>query len=148
MDPWVTREMTIRDLLVHREGADGSRVVAKSGVPVRGPDGGFVGYRGVSRDITEAYAARPKAVATGMPKSRIEQAAAAKQARIDKGEDTIVGVNKYRLASEDHLDTLEGRYWMRLEWRALASALGSTASAVPSTSIPNCGRPTPTRSCW
>ncbi|MGE3692693.1 MAG: methylmalonyl-CoA mutase [Novosphingobium sp.] len=48
-----------------------------------------------------------KAVATGMPKSRIEQAAAAKQARIDKGEDTIVGVNKYRLASEDHLDTLE-----------------------------------------
>ena len=48
-----------------------------------------------------------KAVATGMPKSRIEQAAAAKQARIDRGEDTIVGVNKYRLASEDHLDTLE-----------------------------------------
>jgi methylmalonyl-CoA mutase len=48
-----------------------------------------------------------KAVATGMPKRRIEEAAAAKQARIDKGEDTIVGVNKYRLASEEHLDTLE-----------------------------------------
>ncbi len=47
-----------------------------------------------------------KAVATGMPKRRIEEAAAAKQARIDKGEDVIVGVNKYRLASEDHLDTL------------------------------------------
>jgi len=48
-----------------------------------------------------------KAVGTGMPKREIEQAAAAKQARIDKGEDVIVGVNKYRLAQEDHLDTLE-----------------------------------------
>ncbi len=47
-----------------------------------------------------------KAVATGMPKRRIEQAAAAKQARIDKGEDVIVGVNKYKLAKEEHLDTL------------------------------------------
>ncbi len=47
-----------------------------------------------------------KAVATGMPKRRIEEAAAAKQARIDKGEDVIVGVNKYKLASEEHLDTL------------------------------------------
>ncbi|MFZ5743213.1 MAG: methylmalonyl-CoA mutase [Pseudomonadota bacterium] len=48
-----------------------------------------------------------KAVASGMPKQRIEQAAAAKQARIDRGEDVIVGVNKYKLAQEDHLDTLE-----------------------------------------
>ncbi len=48
-----------------------------------------------------------KAVASGMPKARIEQAAAAKQARIDKGEDVIVGVNKYRLAEEAHLDTLD-----------------------------------------
>jgi methylmalonyl-CoA mutase len=48
-----------------------------------------------------------RAVASGMPKSRIEQAAAGKQARIDKGEDVIVGVNKYRLGSEDQLDTLE-----------------------------------------
>ncbi len=48
-----------------------------------------------------------KAVATGMPKRRIEEAAAAKQARIDKGEDVIVGVNKYRLATEEHLETLE-----------------------------------------
>ena len=47
-----------------------------------------------------------KAVATGMPKQRIEQAAAARQARVDKGEDVIVGVNKYRLAEEAHLDTL------------------------------------------
>jgi len=48
-----------------------------------------------------------KAVASGMPKQRIEQAAAAKQARIDRGEDVIVGVNKYRLAEEAHLDTLD-----------------------------------------
>ncbi|MFC0588978.1 methylmalonyl-CoA mutase [Novosphingobium aquiterrae] len=48
-----------------------------------------------------------KAVATGMPKQRIEQAAAAKQARVDKGEDVIVGVNKYKLAKEEHLDTLD-----------------------------------------
>ena len=48
-----------------------------------------------------------KAVASGMPKALIEQAAAAKQARVDRGEDVIVGVNKYRLAAEEHLDTLE-----------------------------------------
>ena len=47
-----------------------------------------------------------KAVATGMPKQRIEEAAAARQARVDKGEDVIVGVNKYRLDTEDQLDTL------------------------------------------
>ena len=46
-------------------------------------------------------------VATGRPKAMIEEAAAARQARVDKGEDVIVGVNKYRLATEDQLDTLE-----------------------------------------
>ncbi len=46
-------------------------------------------------------------VATGKPKAAIEQAAAAKQASVDKGETVIVGVNKYRLAKEDHLDTLD-----------------------------------------
>jgi methylmalonyl-CoA mutase len=48
-----------------------------------------------------------KAVASGMPKRLIEEAAAARQARVDKGEDVIVGVNKYRLETEDPLDTLE-----------------------------------------
>jgi methylmalonyl-CoA mutase len=47
-----------------------------------------------------------KAVESGMPKQRIEEAAAAKQARIDKGEDVIVGVNKYRRDEEDHIDAL------------------------------------------
>ena len=54
----------------------------------------------------DALGGMTKAVATGMPKQRIEEAAAAKQARVDKGEDVIVGVNKYRLDKEDHLDTL------------------------------------------
>ena len=48
-----------------------------------------------------------KAVASGMPKRLIEEAAAARQARVDKGEDVIVGVNKYRLDIEEHLDTLD-----------------------------------------
>ncbi len=48
-----------------------------------------------------------KAVASGMPKRLIEEAAAGRQARVDKGEDVIVGVNKYRLETEDKLDTLE-----------------------------------------
>ena len=48
-----------------------------------------------------------KAIETGLPKMRIEEAAARKQARIDSGKDTIVGVNKYRLAKEAPMDTLE-----------------------------------------
>ncbi len=48
-----------------------------------------------------------KAVETGIPKMRIEEAAARKQARIDSGKDTIVGVNKYRLEEEEPLDILE-----------------------------------------
>ena len=46
-------------------------------------------------------------VATGRPKAMIEAAAAARQARVDRGEDVIVGVNKYRLQDEALLDTLE-----------------------------------------
>ncbi|MDH4041499.1 MAG: methylmalonyl-CoA mutase, partial [Gammaproteobacteria bacterium] len=48
-----------------------------------------------------------KAIETGMPKLRIEEAAAKKQARIDRGEDVIVGVNKYRLEKEDPVDILD-----------------------------------------
>jgi methylmalonyl-CoA mutase len=46
-------------------------------------------------------------VETGKPKAAIEEAAAARQARVDRGEDVIVGVNKYRPANEEHLETLE-----------------------------------------
>jgi methylmalonyl-CoA mutase len=48
-----------------------------------------------------------KAIETGLPKLRIEEAAARKQARIDRGDDVIVGVNKYTLEKEDEVDTLE-----------------------------------------
>ena len=48
-----------------------------------------------------------KAIEAGIPKMRIEEAAAKKQARIDSGIDTIVGVNKYPSPDEDHIDTLE-----------------------------------------
>ncbi len=48
-----------------------------------------------------------KAIETGVPKSRIEEAAARKQARIDSGKDIIVGVNRYRLAVEKPMDVLE-----------------------------------------
>jgi methylmalonyl-CoA mutase len=48
-----------------------------------------------------------KAIETGIPKMRIEEAAARKQAKIDAGIDTIVGVNKYRLEKEAPLETLE-----------------------------------------
>ncbi|MBT7851437.1 MAG: methylmalonyl-CoA mutase [Flavobacteriaceae bacterium] len=48
-----------------------------------------------------------KAIKSGVPKLRIEEAAARKQARIDSGQDTIVGVNKYKLTDEDELHILE-----------------------------------------
>lgn len=48
-----------------------------------------------------------KAIEAGIPKMRIEQAAAKKQARIDSGQDVIVGVNKYQLEEEDELQILE-----------------------------------------
>ncbi len=49
----------------------------------------------------EAMGGMTKAVATGMPKLRIEESAAKRQAMIDRGEEVIVGVNKYRLEKED-----------------------------------------------
>jgi methylmalonyl-CoA mutase len=55
----------------------------------------------------EAEGGMAKAVAAGWPKAMIEEAAAARQARVDRGDDVIVGVNKYRLANEALLDTLE-----------------------------------------
>jgi methylmalonyl-CoA mutase len=55
----------------------------------------------------EAEGGMAKAVAAGWPKAMIEEASAARQARVDRGEDVIVGVNKYRRAEEDHLETME-----------------------------------------
>ncbi len=55
----------------------------------------------------ESLGGMTKAVEQGLPKLRIEEAAARRQARIDKGEDVIVGVNRYRLDDEPMIDILE-----------------------------------------
>ncbi|HNX43918.1 MAG TPA: methylmalonyl-CoA mutase [Bacteroidales bacterium] len=55
----------------------------------------------------ESLGGMAKAIETGIPKMRIEEAAARRQAKIDSGKETIVGVNKYRLDKEDPLEILE-----------------------------------------
>ncbi len=55
----------------------------------------------------EAHGGMTKAVAEGLPKHRIEEAAAARAAKVDTGETVIVGVNSYRLPEEQHLEILE-----------------------------------------
>ncbi|WP_142849726.1 methylmalonyl-CoA mutase [Telmatospirillum sp. J64-1] len=55
----------------------------------------------------EALGGMTKAVETGMPKMKIEEAAARKQARIDRGEEVVVGVNKYRPPQEEPIETLD-----------------------------------------
>ncbi len=55
----------------------------------------------------ESLGGMAKAIETGVPKMRIEEAAARTQARIDSGQQTIVGTNKYRLEHEDPIDILE-----------------------------------------
>ena len=54
----------------------------------------------------EALGGMAKAIETGIPKMRIEEAAARRQALIDSGRETIVGVNKYRLGQEEPIDVL------------------------------------------
>ncbi|HXG99347.1 MAG TPA: methylmalonyl-CoA mutase [Sphingomicrobium sp.] len=58
-------------------------------------------------DEVEAHGGMTKAVAEGLPKQRIEEAAAARAAKVDVGETVIVGVNRYRLSEEAELDILE-----------------------------------------
>src|SRR5437870_4685936 len=55
----------------------------------------------------EAMGGMTKAIEAGMPKLRIEETAARRQARIDRGEDVIVGVNKFQLAEEPPIDIRE-----------------------------------------
>ena len=58
-------------------------------------------------DEVEELGGMTKAVETGMPKLRIEEAAALRQAGIDRGEEVIVGVNKYQLEVEPDIDVLD-----------------------------------------
>ncbi len=55
----------------------------------------------------EAMGGMTKAIETGLPKRLIEEAATRRQAAVDRGEDVIVGVNKYRLAEEADIETLD-----------------------------------------
>jgi methylmalonyl-CoA mutase len=54
----------------------------------------------------ESLGGMTKAVASGMPKLRIEESAARRQARVDRGEEVIVGVNKYQPSNPEHVDVL------------------------------------------
>ncbi len=58
-------------------------------------------------DEVEEMGGMTRAVESGMPKMRIEEASVLRQARIDRGEEIIVGVNKYRLAEEPPVDILD-----------------------------------------
>ncbi len=55
----------------------------------------------------EALGGMTKAVESGMPKLKIEESAALRQARIDRGEETIVGVNKYKVENPEKIDILD-----------------------------------------
>jgi methylmalonyl-CoA mutase len=55
----------------------------------------------------EALGGMTKAVISGMPKLRIEESAARRQARVDRGEEVIVGVNKYQASDPEHVDILD-----------------------------------------
>ncbi|NJN48301.1 MAG: methylmalonyl-CoA mutase, partial [Candidatus Competibacteraceae bacterium] len=55
----------------------------------------------------ESLGGMAKAIETGLPKMRIEEASARRQAHIDSGKETLVGVNKYRLSTEDPLEILD-----------------------------------------
>ncbi|XP_031563694.1 methylmalonyl-CoA mutase, mitochondrial-like [Actinia tenebrosa] len=89
----------------------------ESGIPkVADPWGGSFLMESLTDELYEAgmkvinevegMGGMAKAVAAGMPKLRIEECAAKKQARIDSGSETIVGVNKYRLDKEEELEVL------------------------------------------
>ena len=71
-----------------------------------------------------------KAIETGMPKLRIEEAAARRQARIDQGLDVIVGVNKYQIKEEVNLEVLEVPAGVRDEQIARLKEIRATRDAA------------------
>jgi methylmalonyl-CoA mutase len=90
----------------------------ETGIPaVVDPLGGSYYIEALTNDLAEkawaiieeveALGGMTKAVDSGMPKLRIEEAAARRQARVDRGDEVIVGVNKYRLAEPDDIDVLD-----------------------------------------
>src|SRR5690349_6185748 len=93
-------------------------IAEESGIPnVADPLGGSYYVESLTNELAEkawalieeveALGGMTNAVAQGMPKRMIEEAAAARAARVDRGETVIVGVNRYRKDEEDHLDILD-----------------------------------------
>ncbi len=91
-------------------------------------------YREAEKIINEieGLGGMAKAIETGMPKMRIEESAARRQARIDQGADVIVGVNKFQLPDEEPIDVLEVPSTVRDEQVARLEALkaGRDSAAV------------------
>jgi methylmalonyl-CoA mutase len=81
-------------------------------------------------DEVEALGGMAKAIESGMPKMRIEESAARRQARIDQGLDVIVGVNKYQLEKEDDLEVLEVSAAIRDEQVARLKEIRSKRNAA------------------
>ena len=76
-------------------------------LPSRAIDRRYCEQRMETNSEVETLGGMTKAIEQGIPKMRIEEAAAKKQAKIDSGQDIIVGVNKYQLEEEDPLHILE-----------------------------------------
>ena len=72
-----------------------------------------------------------KAIAAGIPKMRIEEAAARTQARIDSGAQTIVGVNKYQVTDEAEIEVLKVDNTTRAREPDRQAAAPARASATP-----------------
>jgi methylmalonyl-CoA mutase len=69
--------------------------------------GSLIREAGALIDEVETMGGMTRAIEAGMPKSRIEEAAARRQARIDRGEEVIVGVNRYRVDEPQHVELLD-----------------------------------------
>jgi methylmalonyl-CoA mutase len=93
-------------------------IAEETGIPqVIDPLGGSYYVEALTAELAQAARAlmaeveglggMTKAVASGMPKLRIEEAAARRQAKLDRGEEVIVGVNKYRPSEEHQVETLD-----------------------------------------
>jgi methylmalonyl-CoA mutase N-terminal domain/subunit len=83
----------------------------------------------------EAMGGMTKAVDSGWAKLKIEAAAAEKQARIDSGKDVIVGVNKYKLAKEDAIES-----WMWTTSRCAKARSRACSRSAPRATARRCRR--------
>jgi methylmalonyl-CoA mutase len=82
-------------------------------------------------DEVEELGGMAKAIETGMPKLRVEESAARKQARIDQGLDVIVGVNKYKIDEDSPMDVLEVSDQVRDEQIALINKVKPSVTMQP-----------------